>query len=105
MSLFDSTEQDDTDIQEWLQEIRTELKQAAVSKSDLYSFDFLQNAPIENELSRFQWEKEQREKCNHKLDSRCTPTLSEVSKTRMDSVLRLQSMTIDYSCVNFSTYN
>lgn len=109
MQIFDrNTEQDAGDIQEWLQEIKTELKQTATDKAGLYSFDFLQNAPIENEASRYKWQDEKREIPNHRLESRHRPTLSRTSRSMIHSMLQLnsfESITSDNNRPSYSTYN
>jgi hypothetical protein len=101
MSIFDrNTDQDESDIQDWLQEIRSELKQTATGKSSVYAFDFLQNKPVENNASRFKWENDQRE------DFPCSQP--KASKARLNSLSQLQSYDAgsnDLKCMNFPTFN
>ena len=108
MSIFDrNTDQDESDIQDWLQEIRSELKQAATDKSSVYAFDFLQNKPVENIPSRYEWEN-QRENFPCKKENRSLANLAKVSKARLNTLLQLQSYDVgsnDLKCMNFPTFN
>lgn len=109
MSIFDrNTDQDESDIQDWLQEIRSELKQAATDKSGLYAFDFLQNKPVENNASRYKWEIDQRENFPCKKENRSLANLPKASKARLNTLLQLQSYDVgsnDLKRMNFPTFN
>ena len=109
MSIFDRyTDQDESDIQDWLREIRSELKQTATAKSSVYAFDFLQNKPVENIPSRYRWEDDQRENFPCKKENRTLANLAKLSKARLNTLLQLQSYDVwskDLSPMNFPTYN
>jgi hypothetical protein len=109
MSIFDrNTDQDESDIQDWLQEIRSELKQTATGKSSVYAFDFLQNKPVENNASRFKWENDQREDFPCKKENTSLASQPKASKARLNSLSQLQSYDAgsnDLKCMNFPTFN